>query len=322
MRSPSQHSVSNLNIAKDDDFDSDSSSNTDTTTDNVARNYKSAVIRRQRSTTIETAQRSTRALQPQSSLARRVLTERRFGQDGALHAVEAISDGASKLVHYLRLGETARGALSDAGLSHAGTSINPQTRDTVHADAKVKCIPVSNSVDAKNRLSQLSLATDNLCREAPHGNDISKPLKHGDVAGESAPKEDVLGQPEYPRVRLESDLWGLEVDLAPAFDQREAPYPSIDRTKFSPGHLRLNTAGTSLELSGFQPGGVPSDSIADAISAPGIVAAQTTAQLTSGERQWDTSLVMGEHQRSTAPSTLPVNRTQSTEPLPTWKRHL
>jgi len=172
MRSPSQHSMSNLNIAKDDDFDSDSSSNTDTTTDNVARNYKSAVIRRQRSTTIETAQRSTRALQPQSSLARRVLTERRFGQDGALHAVEAISDGASKLVHYLRLGETARGALSDAGLSHAGTSINPQTRDTVHADAKVKCIPVSNSVDAKNRLSQLHLATDNLCREAPHGNDI------------------------------------------------------------------------------------------------------------------------------------------------------
>jgi len=121
----------------------------------------------------------------------------------------------------------------------------------------------------------------------------SKPLKHGNVAGESAPEEDVLGQPEYPVFRLESDLWGLEVDFAPASDQREAPYPSIDRTKFSPGHLRLDAAGTSLELSGFQPGGVPSDSIADAISAPGIVAAQTTAQLTSGERQWDTSFGYG-----------------------------
>lgn len=124
--------------------------------------------------------------------------------------------------------------------------------------------------------------------------------------------------------RLESEAWGLELDLR----ERGSFTGALDIAQ-SPdyGRLRLNTAGTALELSGFRPA---SDTGVATLVSPPLVATDASDnadrllhRTQSTSHQWDTSLIMGDE-----PGSVATSNTKSQPPpllsisLPLWKKRL
>jgi hypothetical protein len=111
--------------------------------------------------------------------------------------------------------------------------------------------------------------------------------------------------------RLESEAWGLELD----FRERGSFAGALDAGQSADyERLRLNTAGTALELSGFRPA---SDSGVAALDSPPLVAADASDNASrllhstqSSSHQWDTSLIMGDEPSAAASTATALPKSQ------------